>query len=950
MASFKQYTAGGGASENFSIKTFATEEINVRVDGVLKTAATHYNITNYTANGGTVTWTSGNIPNGVTVRIYRITDTDPAQATFSTGSSLKAADLNDNQTQLLRGIEESHNQSDILVQNWDLEDDLITTSKVKNEAITNAKIENSTITATKIANDTITATQLANNAITTDKIINDAVTADKLENIAQNRITGRVSSGSGNPEYLTAAQVRTMINVEDGATADQSNTEIRAAVEAASDSNVFTDADHSKLNAIEAGATADQSNAEIRAAVEAASDSNVFTDADHTKLNGIETAATADQTSTEIKALLASDKITSAHIADEGITGAKIENATITAAEIADDTILANNIAENQISELHINAGGTAGADKVLVYDSSEATNWKWADQSGSGGTTLTIKEEGSALATAASSLNFVGGSVTASGTGADKTITITDANTTYTTSFVDSSNDCILRLTDSASGTDDLKFVAGSNITLTPSGDNLTIAASGGEVTVQDEGSALSTAATTLNFVGAGVTATGSGATKTITITSSSSTTDFQYLELKAHNNTSGAFATGSADYELVTKGTTTAVDPLQAAALIISIGGVIQQPNTGTSIGSNDGFCVDGSSIHFGANLTAHPDYIIWLKGAGTLVSSDQIVDGTSKLEVHAGNAGSSDGYAELALHDATHSAAKPSIKFERGKTTFNDGQNEADYELALWANGGGSAKITWDDDDASNNKGTLTYSGTATSPQFHFSDDNNNLDVYIGTFGVRIDGDSDKGANTSAGNYGLHLGNWDFELYHDGTDSYIDNDTGNLYIRNNVAADVGGDIYLKPHDNEDGIKIVHDGGVELYYDNAKKAETVTGGFTVTGTCTATAFAGDGSGLTNVSSGTITALNNQAANRLTTIGSTTTQLDGEANLTFEDTVSTGLISGKQITGRGFECPATVSDDWTIAAGNNAMFPGPMTVASGKTVTVPSGRTLTIV
>ena len=38
------------------------------------------------------------------------------------------------------------------------------------------------------------------------------------------------------------------------ATADQTNAEIRTAVEAASDSNVFTDADHSKLNAIEASA------------------------------------------------------------------------------------------------------------------------------------------------------------------------------------------------------------------------------------------------------------------------------------------------------------------------------------------------------------------------------------------------------------------------------------------------------------------------------------------------------------------------------------------------------------------------------------------------------------------------------------------------------------------------------------------------------------------------
>ena len=68
---------------------------------------------------------------------------------------------------------------------------------------------------------------------------------------------------------------------------------------------------------------------------------------------------------------------------------------------------------------------------------------------------------------------------------------------------------------------TDTLTFAAGSNITLTTnaSSDTLTIAASGGEVTVQEEGSSLSTAATTLNFVGAGVTATGSGATKTITV-----------------------------------------------------------------------------------------------------------------------------------------------------------------------------------------------------------------------------------------------------------------------------------------------------------------------------------------------------------------------------------------------------------------------------------------------
>ena len=40
--------------------------------------------------------------------------------------------------------------------------------------------------------------------------------------------------------------------------------------------------------------------------------------------------------------------------------------------------------------------------------------------------------------------------------------------------------------------------------------------------ITIQDEGSALSTAATTLNFVGSGITASGTGATKTITVTGS--------------------------------------------------------------------------------------------------------------------------------------------------------------------------------------------------------------------------------------------------------------------------------------------------------------------------------------------------------------------------------------------------------------------------------------------
>ena len=63
--------------------------------------------------------------------------------------------------------------------------------------------------------------------------------------------------------------------------------------------------------------------------------------------------------------------------------------------------------------------------DHVLTADSSTATGIAWKAASGGGGTAITIQDEGSALSTAASTINFVGSGVTASGTGTTKTITI---------------------------------------------------------------------------------------------------------------------------------------------------------------------------------------------------------------------------------------------------------------------------------------------------------------------------------------------------------------------------------------------------------------------------------------------------------------------------------------------------------------------------------------------
>ncbi len=85
---------------------------------------------------------------------------------------------------------------------------------------------------------------------------------------------------------LTATANGTSLTVESSSGA---NVALPAATSSAW--GVMSDEDKAKLDGIEASATADQTDAEIRAAVEAATDSNVFTDADHSKLDGVAASA-----------------------------------------------------------------------------------------------------------------------------------------------------------------------------------------------------------------------------------------------------------------------------------------------------------------------------------------------------------------------------------------------------------------------------------------------------------------------------------------------------------------------------------------------------------------------------------------------------------------------------------------------------------------------------------
>jgi hypothetical protein len=82
-----------------------------------------------------------------------------------------------------------------------------------------------------------------------------------------------------------------------------------------------------------------------------------------------------------------------------------------------------------------------------------------------------------------------------------------------------------------------------------------------------------------------------------------------------------------------------------------------------------------------------------------------------------------------------------------------------------------------------------------------------------------------------------------------------------------------------------------------------NSSNLLTVAGNITASTNVSASAFYGNGANLTSLP---VTALNNQSVNRLVTIGSTITELDGEANLTFNG--STNLLTvGGNITGSQF-------------------------------------------
>ena len=209
------YTQTGSSNTDFLV-TFpfiATTDIKVQLEGVTTSAFT------IDQTGATKVVMTTAPTNGQKVRVFRDTDIDDIEATYSAGSSIRAQDLNTNNKQLLYAAQEFGtlkednsvsftlgNKGDINVNSssdWVINTNSIEKAMMTDNSVGTDELENSSVTSAKLASATITASELATNSVIEAKIASDAVTTNK---IADNAVTAaKIPNSSITLAKLTAS-------------------------------------------------------------------------------------------------------------------------------------------------------------------------------------------------------------------------------------------------------------------------------------------------------------------------------------------------------------------------------------------------------------------------------------------------------------------------------------------------------------------------------------------------------------------------------------------------------------------------------------------------------------------------------------------------------------------------------------------------------------------------
>ena len=166
-------------------------------------------------------------------------------------------------------------------------------------------------------------------------------------------------------------------------------------------------------------------------------------------------------------------------------------------------------------------------------------------------------------------------------------------------------------------------------------------------------------------------------------------------------------------------------------------------------------------------------------------------------------------------------------------------------------------------------------------------------------------------------------------DLQIYHDGSNSYIDETgTGSLYIKS------AGAIRLQSDTGENMIYAINDGAVNLYHNNVKKLETTGTGITVTGGVNATSSS-DLAGA-NMSAGIAmgtNAITGMADPSAAQDAATKAYVDSQVSGVPQGTV-TSVATGTGLTGGTITSSGTISVDSSVVLTNNTQ-----TISGAKTI-----------
>ena len=601
MATTEHFYTGDGSTSSFGF-TFPylkNTDVKVQIDAVTKIESTHYNISNTN-----IVFTSGNIPAaGADIHIFRLTDVDTPQAVFAAGSSIKAGDLNNNQTQNLYSNQEQQQ----LFRADRLKDSSITSVKILDGTIVNADVNASAaIAGTKISPDFG-----SQNITTTGQLFAQS----KLSTDGNIEVDGTVDGRD------VAADGTKLDGIETAATADQTASEIKTLYESNSNTNEFSDAEQTKLAGIETAATADQTGAEIKSLYEANSNTNAYTDAEKTKLTGIETGATADQTASEIKTLIASSPLDASHLAANSVTTSEIADAELTT------------LASMQSGTASILASGTALT--------STTTELNQLDGKTLGETTLTNNSD-TAIPTSKAVADYVSSSIAPLGGFEVISNEVSFPNTQPAAGVVISISDAGGVVFNGSGVSTTGRTVGGSTVTINgaPSSLNGETLAAGVGLMVSSTGSSQ-----TYNYhkilgkeddikqlsddINDFAERYRVGSTNPTSNNDSGdmffNTSTGKMLVYNANNTaweevqSIGNFfiSTFSESFDGSRTAFTVSNPPTNAQQLIISINGVVQKPNSGTGQPS-EGFTLSGSTVTFSSAIPSGSDYFVIVLGS--------------------------------------------------------------------------------------------------------------------------------------------------------------------------------------------------------------------------------------------------------------------------------------------------------------------------------------------